>query len=324
VQVSVVIPTRNRRELLERALVSALGQEGVELEAIVVDEASEDETSAYLARVRDPRLSVIRHESPGGVAAARNAGVERARAPWVAFLDDDDLWAPDKLAAQLEGLAASGDSRWSCVAAIDVDEGLRLLEPQMLPESTDDDVVPLLLSVNVIPGGGSGVLADTELVRAAGAFDAELRILADWDLWIRLALRSPLTKIDRPLVAYRRHEASMTTGMTAIRDELRHVETKYAAEREARGVELARTAWLPYIALMQRRAGLRLAPAVQYAQLAAHTRNPAVLLRAAGTLVRPRGIGPLRRRGRRPIPPAWREEAERWLAPIREEAVARR
>lgn len=319
-QVSVVIPTRNRRGLLQRALASTLGQEDVVVEAIVVDEASEDDTAAYLAGLGDSRLSVVRHDPPRGVAGARNAGLARARAPWVAFLDDDDAWAPDKLATQLEGLEANPASRWSCVAAVDVDEELRLLEPQLAPESGGSDVVPLLLAVNVIPGGGSGVLADTALVRAVGGFDEELAILADWDLWIRLGLQSPLTAIHRPLVAYLRHEGGMTTGMPGIRAELDRVDTKYAEERRARRVELAWEFWLPYIALMQRRAGLRLAPAAQYMRLTLRTRNPTVLLRAAGALVRPQGIGPLRRRGRRPIPPGWREEAEGWLTPIREQA----
>jgi glycosyltransferase involved in cell wall biosynthesis len=319
-QVSVVIPTRNRRLLLRRALTSALAQEGVDLETIVVDDASEDDTAAYLEGLGDRRLSVVRHGSPGGVAAARNAGLALARAPWVAFLDDDDLWAPHKLTTQLEALAAKPDSRWSCVAAIDVDEELHMLEPQLVPSGADADVVPLLLSANAIPGGGSGVLAETALVRSAGGFDEELRILADWDLWIRLALRSPLAAIDRPLVAYQRHEASMTTGMQGISEELERLEAKYTAERDARGVEFAWELWRPYIALMQRRAGLRLAPAAQYVRLAMQTRNPVVLLRAVGAMAWPPGIGSLRRRARRPVPPDWREEVERWLAPFREQA----
>jgi glycosyltransferase involved in cell wall biosynthesis len=318
--VSIVIPTRNRRPLLERALASALAQRSVEVEVIVVDEGSEDGTAAYVGALGDRRVSIVRHEVPRGVAAARNEGLNRAGAAWVAFLDDDDLWAPDKLTAQLEGLAANPRSRWSCVGAIEVDDELRLLEPQPAPARTGAELVPLLLSTNVIPGGGSGVLAETTLVRSSGGFDEELRILADWDAWIRLGLRSPLTAIDRPLVAYRRHEASMTTGVQGIREELARVAAKYAAERRRRGVEFAWETWLPYIALMQRRAGLRLAPAAHYAQLALRTRNPIALLRAMGAVAWPQGIAPLRRRARRPIPPPWRGEAERWLTPIREQA----
>lgn len=317
-QVSVVIPTRNRRALLERALASALAQARIEVEVIVVDEGSDDGTAAYVRGLGDRRVSLVRNEAPRGVAAARNVGLDRARSPWIAFLDDDDLWAPEKLAAQLDALGRNPGSRWSCVAALDVDEELRMLEPQVVPEAADGDVAARLLALNVIPGGGSGVLVDTALARDAEGFDEGLRILADWDLWIRLALRSPLTVVDQPLLAYLRHETSMTSGMPAIGEELARVAAKYAAERKTRGVELDWRAWLTYIALMQRRGGLRLAPATLYVRLARHTRNPLVLLRALGALVRPSGIGPLSRRARPPVPVPWQQEAERWLAPIRE------
>ena len=100
-EVSIVIPTRNRSELLRTTIRSALRQQHVEFELIVVDEGSTDETAELLADVRDARLRVIRHETPLGLSAARNDGAEEARGKWVAFLDDDDLWAPDKLMEQL-------------------------------------------------------------------------------------------------------------------------------------------------------------------------------------------------------------------------------
>ena len=105
-RVSVVIPTRNRCSLLARALECVQRQRGVEVEAVVVDDGSEDGTSEYLKRVSGVELAVVRHKRPRGVATARNAGVERASASWVAFLDDDDLWAPDKLARQVAALDA--------------------------------------------------------------------------------------------------------------------------------------------------------------------------------------------------------------------------
>ena len=107
-QVSVAMPTRNRWPMLEQALRSALGQEAVELEVIVVDEASSDGTPERLDRIGDERVSFLRHDTPRGPAAARNAAIERARGEWIAFLDDDDLWAPGKLRTQLARAAAGG------------------------------------------------------------------------------------------------------------------------------------------------------------------------------------------------------------------------
>src|SRR5688572_3616095 len=101
--VSVVIPTRNRWELLSTgALPSALAQEGVEVEVHVIDEGSSDATSQELERLNEPRVHVIRHDRPHGVAQARNAGIAAARGQWVAFLDDDDIWAPQKLRRQID------------------------------------------------------------------------------------------------------------------------------------------------------------------------------------------------------------------------------
>ena len=92
--VSVIIPTRNRAELLRRTLGTVLSQRLRELEVIVVDDASTDGTPAVLDAVADERVRTIRHPERRGVAAARNIGVDAAVGRWVAFLDDDDLWAP--------------------------------------------------------------------------------------------------------------------------------------------------------------------------------------------------------------------------------------
>ncbi len=108
IDVSVVIPTRNRSTLLAMALRSVFHQQDVELEVIVVDEASTDDTSTMLATIGDARVRVIRNDAPHGVSAARNSGAAEARGEWLAFLDDDDLWAPTKLARQIH---AAEDSR---------------------------------------------------------------------------------------------------------------------------------------------------------------------------------------------------------------------
>lgn len=100
--VSIVIPTRNRAVFLSHALKSALRQRDVTFEVIVVDEASTDQTPTLLAAVDDRRVRVIRHDVVRGLPAARNHGADAARGDWLAFLDDDDLWAPDKLLRQLE------------------------------------------------------------------------------------------------------------------------------------------------------------------------------------------------------------------------------
>src|SRR4051794_32636077 len=106
--VTVVIPTHDRAALVPRAVRSALAQRDVELEVIVVDDGSRDATREVLGALAadGANVTVVRHDAPRGVATARNAGVERAAKPWVAFLDDDDVWAPTKLACQLAAIDA--------------------------------------------------------------------------------------------------------------------------------------------------------------------------------------------------------------------------
>ena len=122
-RVTVIIPTRNRAQLLKVAVGSVLAQRGVDLEIVVVDEGSTDETPSLLGRIEGGHVRVIRHDSPRGVAAARNAGIAAANAPWLAFLDDDDFWCPDKLQLQLEALAAEPGAAWCCVGSLVVGTG---------------------------------------------------------------------------------------------------------------------------------------------------------------------------------------------------------
>src|SRR4051812_836378 len=114
-EVTVVIPTRNRWPALRQTLASALAQEDVDLELMVIDDGSSDETPRKLAALSDDRVHFARHLAPLGPARARNAGIDRATAPWIAFLDDDDRWSPRKLRAQLD---ASGNSDFVYCSAI--------------------------------------------------------------------------------------------------------------------------------------------------------------------------------------------------------------
>ncbi len=113
--VTVVIPTRDRRELLLRTLDSVLRQEDVALDVVVVDDGGTDGSADAVENLQLPNVRVLRHQRSRGVSAARNAGLRTVTAPWVAFVDDDDLWAPTKLRAQLTSLEQRPDARWSCV-----------------------------------------------------------------------------------------------------------------------------------------------------------------------------------------------------------------
>ncbi|HET6831817.1 MAG TPA: glycosyltransferase, partial [Solirubrobacterales bacterium] len=194
-EVSVVLPTLDRWALLSRALTSVLEQRDVDLEVLVIDDGSSDGTPARLTAIDDPRLRVLRQETNQGVARARNRGIEAARGEWVAFLDDDDFWAPTCLREHLQANADAGAS-WGYGAAISVGPaGARRVMMPAPPDALNEG----LLELNVV-GPPSTATVRTDLLREAGGFDDHLSVIADWDLWVRLSRREPAGFCSVPLV----------------------------------------------------------------------------------------------------------------------------
>jgi glycosyltransferase involved in cell wall biosynthesis len=211
--VSVVVPTRNRSALLAMTLRSVLHQQNVELEVIVVDEASTDDTPAMLAALGDARVRVIRHETPRGVSAARNRGAAEARGEWLAFLDDDDLWAPDKLARQLQAAQAVGRD-WAYTGSVNITNHCRVVHGR--PPLSPEEVMAALPGYNAIPGGGSNVAVRRATWLRAGPFDTRLRNTEDWEMWIRLAKHGPPACVSSPLLAYRVHSSNSSLDIGEI------------------------------------------------------------------------------------------------------------
>ena len=203
--VTVVVPTRNRSALLPLTLRSVLAQRDVDLEVIVVDGASTDDTPAVLAALADARLRVVRQDAPDGAAAARNRGAAEARGEWLAFVDDDDLWAPDKLARQLHAAATAGRN-WVYTGSVTITAGGQIVDgrPPLPPEA----VVAALARYNAIPGGGSNVVVRRTTWQQAGPFNTRLLSSEDWEMWIRLAKHGSPACVPRPLVAYRVHASN--------------------------------------------------------------------------------------------------------------------
>jgi glycosyltransferase involved in cell wall biosynthesis len=308
---SVVIPTHNRQDLFDITLAAVLDQRGVDFEVIVVDDGSDPPVSIPA----DARVRVIRNESPLGVAATRNRGIAAATRRWVAFTDDDDIWAPDKLLAQWHRLVESDGALWSSCGAVQIDDDLAIFESNQPPLGRE--VGDRLLVSNPIPGGASGVVVDTELVRRVGAFDESLSVCADYDLWIRLALAAPHAPVNRPLVAYRVHDGGMSRSLENIRAELGIIEAKYAAERASRDVVVADAINL-WIGDRHQRSGRRIAAARAFLRSSRTVGRPRSVGRALEAIVWPSAFRHRDERRRKAVPDAWVAEAEQWLAPIRD------
>ena len=224
-EVTVVIPTHDRRMWLAQTLASILWQRAVKLEAVVVDDASTSNPEEVVDLFSDQRVRVIHHEVAQGVSAARNAGAAVAETRWLAFVYDDDVWAPDKLSKQLLAAKKAGAS-WCYAGAVRIDERLRVISeylPLPPPELTH-----ALLRWNCIPGGGSGVLLDRSVIaEEEPIFDPSLKHFADWELWIRLAKRGLPAVVDEALVGYRIHSQNKALETEGMLEDIRYIQERH-------------------------------------------------------------------------------------------------
>ncbi|MGY1827722.1 MULTISPECIES: glycosyltransferase family 2 protein [unclassified Blastococcus] len=302
--VTVVIPTRNRLDLVRRSVSSALAQDGVPVDVVVVDDGSDAATAGALDALASCRVRIIHHPASLGVSRARNAGIAVARTAWVALCDDDDYWAPDKLRSQLEALAAAPGAGWSSVGAVHVDDAFRPLHWHEPP--TPETTPSVLARTGGIPGGGSGVLAATALARQVGGFDPALSILADWDFYYRLALAAPVAPVNRPLVGYYRHSDSMFHDPVGLDRELVAIERKYRTG--AAPMDLDHTSWAVQLLLMAVRSrDPRVVAKILRSRVLRQARKPA-LARAAIARVRAGAD-----KDRRHCPSAWSGESLEWV-----------
>jgi glycosyltransferase involved in cell wall biosynthesis len=307
-EVSVVIPTRNRIGMLRTALRSVLAQRDAELEVVVVDDGSSDGTVGELRGHGDRRVRLLEHPRPRGPNAARNTGARAASGSWVAFLDDDDVWAPDKLARQL---AAARDSRrgWVYAGSVNVDARLRVIHG--VPPPGPDAVTTSLPRFNAIPASASNVMIERSTFERLGGFDERLRACEEWDLWLRLLAQGQPACAAFPLVAYRMHRTNAILDIDAILRGARAIETRHATTVD-RGV-LHR--WIAQLCL---RDGRRVDAARHYA-LASISGAPG---QAASDLT---AIAwrTFHRAGLAPAPPrqggdpAWEALADAWVADFR-------
>jgi GT2 family glycosyltransferase len=225
--VSVVIPTHDRRPLATLAIRSAIWQRDVDVEVIVVDDGSIDGTTEAV-RSLFPDVRLVRHQTALGVATARNAGIAASRGKWVALLDDDDLWSPDKIVRQLEA-ARHAKSEWAYAGAVEIDEMGRSLGGA--PPPSPEQLLSGLSRENLMPAGCSNVIVTAELMSRVGGFEPALRHLADWDLWFRLARHGTPACVSEPLVAYRVHRAQASMDTSGMLEEARLLEHRYGAHR---------------------------------------------------------------------------------------------
>lgn len=208
--VSVIIATYNRAHVISQAIESVLKQTCKDYEIIVVNDGSRDGTEQLLREQYAGKIVYIGKETNGGLSAARNTGIKASRGKYVAILDDDDLWLPEKLEMQL-GLIEKQPS----LGLVFCNSFTVNVHDEVLGEikgAKKGAIFDEVLSSNCL-GPPSGVLLQKKVFAETGYFDENLTALEDWDLWIRVSQCYEIDFVDQPLVKYRVHSNNMSSDV---------------------------------------------------------------------------------------------------------------
>ena len=204
--VSVIIPTFDRSARLKRALYSVLAQSQPPAEVWVVDDGSGDDTCSVV-RTEFPEVQYLYQENQG-VSAARNAGLAQATGDWIAFLDSDDEWLPDKLARQVAALAEQSQYRVCHTDELWIRKGRRVNPRRRHAKPTGWVFQHCLPLCALSP---SSILIHRSVFEEVGVFDEALPVCEDYDLWLRISSRFPVLLVDEPLLKkYGGHEDQLS------------------------------------------------------------------------------------------------------------------
>ena len=197
-QISIIIPTYNRGWILKEAIDSVLSQNCTDFELIVVDDGSTDNTLALLQAYKG-RLNLLQQENRG-VSSARNLGIKNSCGQYIAFLDSDDLWLPDKLSFQLEFFILHREALICQTEEMWIRNGTRV-NPGKKHKKISGHIFEQSLSLCLV--SPSAVMMDRRLFEETGIFDENLHACEDYDLWLRTTLKYPVFLLDKPLVIKR-------------------------------------------------------------------------------------------------------------------------
>jgi glycosyltransferase involved in cell wall biosynthesis len=216
-ETSVIIPTFNRRAMVREAIASVLAQRCASFELIVIDDGSTDGTGEDLQRLDADSVRVTR-TSNGGPAAARNRGIALARGRFIAFLDSDDLWAPDKLARQAAFMRDNPHVAISQTGEVWIRNGRRINPARRHQKRGGDIFADSLRTCLISP---SAVILKRELFDEIGGFDETMAACEDYDLWLRILVRHEVGLLDEPLVTRRAGHAGQLSATIPALDRFR-------------------------------------------------------------------------------------------------------
>ncbi|MCD4780907.1 MAG: glycosyltransferase [Candidatus Omnitrophica bacterium] len=227
--VSVIIPTRNRANMLKKSIQSALDQTYTHIEIIIVDDASTDRTHDIICEIKDPRIKYIKHQKTKGGSAARNTGIKMSQGDYIALIDDDDEWNPNKIALCLKkfndvapnvGIIYSGSETYER-------RGDKLLK-RSLPAYKGDLTKPLRLGPTVC--GLNSTLIKKECFEKIGLFDESLKSCQDWDMWKRISQEYAFDYVNDILARINFHKSQISKDLDAVITGREQILKKYSEE----------------------------------------------------------------------------------------------
>jgi glycosyltransferase involved in cell wall biosynthesis len=213
--VSIIIAAYNSENTITETINSVLSQTLSDLDVIVIDDGSSDNTCQRIKEISDSRVKLFAYEN-GGVAKARNRGIANAQGEYIAFLDHDDLWKPDKLEVQVSALKKAPDAGVAYSWTINMyseENPVRYIKSP--PVYVEGNVYSQILLYNFV-GSGSNILAKKEAVESVGEFDPTPLSNEDWDYYIRLAAKWPFVVVPEYHIIYRHTANSMSSQVQRL------------------------------------------------------------------------------------------------------------
>lgn len=211
--VSVIIPTYNRETVIGRAIESVLKQTYPHFELLIIDDGSTDQTKQVVEQIADERIRYILLEENGGVAHARNVGIAETQYDYIAFLDSDDEWMPEKLEMQMEKLLDSSAGFGAVYCRMGGNDWMGkpyIFPPYELERSIlEGKMLPIMLMQNLI--GTPTVLVRRECIEKVGGFKESLVSLEDWEWILRIAKEYRIGFVDKVLLEVHKMEGSVST-----------------------------------------------------------------------------------------------------------------
>ncbi|MCL1463494.1 glycosyltransferase [Argonema galeatum] len=208
--ISIIIPLYNSEKTILETLKSVFQQTFSDFEIIAVNDGSKDSTLDILATIKDPRLKVFSYPNTG-ISPSRNRGISHAEGEFIAFLDHDDLWTPDKLELQLKALQENPDAAIAYSWVDLIDESSQFIRPHTR-YSVSGDTLPKLLLDNIIHTASNPLIRKSALMEVGG-FDESVFGPEDWDLFLRLATRYHFVAVPRTQVLFRMTATSASTNI---------------------------------------------------------------------------------------------------------------